>query len=109
MSDIKINQSVWKFLSTATQDAITKRLVANNIIGAGDVIVADEEATDANAPQLGAFQAFRDCGSSCDQEATAIFVACMQSPGTDEKLCGKIAQATFFDCMENCVDDDDDA
>jgi len=108
MSDIKIDKSVWKLLSSTTQAAITKRLVDNNIIGADDVIVADEEATDVKAPQLSAFQAFRDCGSSCDQEATATFVACMQSPGTNQKLCGKIAQATFFECMENCVDDDDE-
>ena len=104
MTDIKIDKKIWDQLSSAKQASVTKRLIDNNVIKSDDTIIAtsDEES------HLDTFQAFRDCGYECDQEATATFAACMKSPGTDPDTCRRIAQATFFSCMENCVEDDDD-
>jgi|GEM_PF-1960597 len=104
MADIKVDKKIWDLLSKTTQASISKRLLDTNVIKAADTIVAADDVQ----THIDQFQAFRDCGYACDQEATATFAACMQSPGMDADTCRGIAQATFFSCMEHCREEDED-
>ena len=104
MADIKVDKKTWDQLSGFTQASISKRLIDSNVIKTTDTIVGADDVE----PSLGPFQAFRDCGSTCDQEAAATFMACMQSPGADADRCREIASNTFFACKESCDEDEDD-
>jgi len=97
MAEIKIDKQIWNDFTQDAQNKAIRFLKHKGILGEHDTIVEVEGLGAAPLDQ-------QDCIDECIPAANAAFVACMQVPDADEKVCFEVRAEAFYACMADCQD-----